>query len=119
MVRQQNTKVMNRRKPAVSRPPMPAQPVIESIDPVAGQANRLEITFSAPVIIDELPLWAAKVGANWIDPVSISSQTQTTLVLDYGVSVATATEMRIPAGDQSALSYQAQRVPEGIYPLAA
>lgn len=116
--RQLVTTNRQRRKPSPSKPRTGAVPTIVNVDPVQAQTSHLVITFDAPVIINGVPPWSALVGANLIAPVSIVAQTLLSITLNYGVAVSTATEVQVPPDDQSALSYQAQRVPAGSYPLA-
>jgi len=119
MVRKQiMTTNRNRRKASAEKPKTGTVPVIESVTPVDGEVNQLEIVFSAPVILTTLPPWPAFVGGSPVAPVGLVSHTFTSLVLDYGEDVSTATHIEVPVGDQSVRSYQAERVPPGSHPLA-
>lgn len=119
MVRKQIvTTNRNRRKASSEKPVTGTVPVIESVSAVAGETSQLEIVFSAPVILTAVPPWPAFVGGSPVAPVGLVAQTATSITLDYGEDVSTATHIEVPVGDQSAKSYTAQRVPPGSYPLA-
>lgn len=119
MVRRQIvTTSRNRRKVSVEKPVTGTVPVVESVAAVMGEANRLEITFSAPVILTAVPPWPAMVGGSPVAPVGLVAQSGQSITLDYGEDVSTATHIEVPVGDQSVRSYSAQRVPPGTYPLA-
>ena len=119
MTRQQiQTKQRSRAKVSRTMPVTGTVPSILDVSPVAGQTSQIEITFNTPVIINTVPPWTATVGGNPIAPVSVVSQTTTSIILNYGVDVSTATTLVVPEKDQSARSATAQRVAAGSYPLA-
>lgn len=121
MRRQLITTNRNRRKVTLETPYIAGPPMVVQVEAVAGETSRIEITFTMPVLLAGLPPWPALVGGppgTPVDPIAIVSHEWTSLVLDYGEDVSTASAVQVPVGDQSVRSYQAERVPPGSHPLA-
>ncbi len=110
------TRGRSRRKSSASMPRTGTVPTITAVALVGpGSPNDVSVSFSAPVIVRELPSWTAAGASGGPMVQSIVSSTPTVVVLRYSGSLTGLTALVVPQGDSAVASESGHVVPPGTY----